>query len=84
VWLAKATGNPVLPFHLEASRHWTTRSWDRTQIPRPFATMSIAMGEPLDVARDADEAALEQARRTLEARLGALERRAMEMLKRPS
>ena len=25
VWLAKATGNPVLPFHLEASRHWTLR-----------------------------------------------------------
>ena len=23
VWLAKATGNPVLPFHLEANRHWT-------------------------------------------------------------
>jgi hypothetical protein len=42
------------------------------------------MGEPMEVARDADEAALEQARRTLEARLGALERRAMEMLKRPS
>ena len=23
VWLAKATGNPVLPFHLEANRYWT-------------------------------------------------------------
>ena len=30
VWLAKATGNPVLPFHLEASRSWTLNSWDRT------------------------------------------------------
>src|SRR5450759_4958981 len=29
VWLAKATGNPVLPFHLEASAHWTMSSWDR-------------------------------------------------------
>ena len=46
VWLAKTTGNPVLPFHLEASRHWTLRSWDRTQIPKPFATVSIAMGDP--------------------------------------
>src|ERR1700722_10708632 len=25
VWLAKATGNPVLPFHLEADRHWTMK-----------------------------------------------------------
>ena len=24
VWLAKATGYPVLPFHLEASRYWTS------------------------------------------------------------
>src|SRR6476659_2413552 len=32
VWLAKATGSPVLPFHLEASSHWSLRSWDRTQI----------------------------------------------------
>ena len=42
VWLAKATGNPVLPFHLEASRHWTLASWDRTQIPKPFATVALS------------------------------------------
>src|SRR3954465_14952006 len=44
VWLAKATGNPVLPFHLEADRHWTLNSWDRTQVPKPYATVSIAIG----------------------------------------
>src|SRR4051795_772985 len=32
VWLAKATGNPVVPFHLEADRFWPASSWDRTQI----------------------------------------------------
>ena len=73
VWLAKATGNPVLPFHLEASRHWTLRSWDRTQIPKPFSTVGIAIGEPFHVPGDADEAALESARADLDARLRALE-----------
>jgi len=82
VWLAKATGNPVLPFHLEADRFWTVRSWDRTQIPKPFATVALAVGEPLAVAADADAAALEAARRELEARLGALEARAGAMLAR--
>jgi len=77
VWLAKATGNPVVPFHLEASRHWTLRSWDRTQVPKPFATVGLAIGEPFDVAPDADDAALEAARRSLEARLAALEARAL-------
>jgi lysophospholipid acyltransferase (LPLAT)-like uncharacterized protein len=80
VWLAKATGNPVVPFHLEASRHWTLRSWDRTQIPKPFATVAIAMGEPLEVAHDADGGGLEAARCTLESRLRALEQRARELL----
>jgi lysophospholipid acyltransferase (LPLAT)-like uncharacterized protein len=80
VWLAKVTGNPVLPFHLEASRHWTLKSWDRTQIPKPFSTVSIAMGEPFHVAPDADEAAIESARRLLEHRLQALEIRAHDLL----
>jgi lysophospholipid acyltransferase (LPLAT)-like uncharacterized protein len=80
VWLSKATGHPVVPFHLEADRFWTIRSWDRTQIPKPFATVALAVGEPFVVAADADEAGLESARRELEARLAALERRAREML----
>ena len=82
VWLAKATGNPVLPFHLEADRSWTAHSWDRTQIPKPFATVAIAMGEPFDVPADADDAAIESARQALEERLRALEGRAKGLLLR--
>ena len=80
VWLAKATGNPVVPFHLEASRAWTLRSWDRTQIPKPFATVALAVGEPIDVSPDADDAAIEGARQELERRLNLLEQRALEMV----
>jgi lysophospholipid acyltransferase (LPLAT)-like uncharacterized protein len=80
VWLAKTTGNPVLPFHLEADRYWTTNSWDRTQIPKPFATVALAMGEPFDVAADAGDDGLEAARRELESRLQALETRALELV----
>src|SRR6187455_1640960 len=61
VWLSKATGHPVLPFHLEASRHWTLNSWDRTQIPKPFSTVSIVVGEPFYVSPDAGDAAIEDA-----------------------
>jgi lysophospholipid acyltransferase (LPLAT)-like uncharacterized protein len=80
VWLAKATGNPVLPFHLEASRHWTMKSWDRTQIPKPFSTVAIAIGEPFHVAPDADDDGLERARLMLEERLRVLEIRARAMI----
>jgi lysophospholipid acyltransferase (LPLAT)-like uncharacterized protein len=79
VWLAKTTGNPVLPFHLEADRYWTTNSWDRTQIPKPFATVALAVGEPLHVPADASDDGVEAARRELESRLRALEARALEL-----
>ncbi len=74
VWLAKATGHQVVPFHAEAARHWTLRSWDRTQIPKPFSRVVMAIGEPLAVAPDADALALETACRTLELRLQEAER----------
>ncbi len=80
VWLAAATGHPVLPFHLEADRYWELRSWDRTQIPRPFATVAIAMGEAIEVPADTSAEAVERARVTLETRLAALEQRASALL----
>jgi len=81
IWLARATGNPILPFHLEAASHWTANSWDRTQIPKPFATVAIAMGEPFAVPGGADDQELELARVSLERRLSALETRAAELLR---
>ena len=39
VWLAGATGHPILPFHIEADRFWTARSWDRHEVPKPFSTV---------------------------------------------
>jgi hypothetical protein len=82
LWLARTTGNPVLPFHLEASRHWSLRSWDRTQIPKPFATVALVVGEPMAVPADAADGDLERWRVELEIRLRALERRALELLGR--
>jgi len=84
VWLAMATGNPVLPFHLEASAHWTLRNWDQTQIPKPYATVALAIGEPLEVSRDAAPEALDAARLMLEQRLKSLEPRARDLLASPA
>jgi lysophospholipid acyltransferase (LPLAT)-like uncharacterized protein len=80
VWLAKLTGNPVVPFHMEASSYWSLKSWDRTQIPRPFATVALVVGAPIEVPRDADETVLEMRRAEVEESLYALERRAAALL----
>jgi lysophospholipid acyltransferase (LPLAT)-like uncharacterized protein len=82
--LAKVTGNPVLPFHLEADRHWTLNSWDRTQIPKPGSTVSLAMGAPIDVPADAGQAEVEELRVALEGSLERLERRARALLSSPT
>jgi lysophospholipid acyltransferase (LPLAT)-like uncharacterized protein len=80
VWLAKATGNPVLPFHIESDPCWTARSWDRTQVPRPWSRVAIAIGEPLDVPGDAEASEIEAKRVELEQRMQGLQTRALEML----
>jgi lysophospholipid acyltransferase (LPLAT)-like uncharacterized protein len=82
VWLARATGNPVLPFHAEASSHWSASSWDHTQVPKPFSTIAFVIGEPMRVAPPADEQGLEAARAELERRLLELEARALALLGR--
>ena len=81
LWLAKATGNPVVPFHLEANRYWTLGSWDRTQIPKPFSTVSVVVGEPFEVAADTSDADLNVACRALESRLTGLEARALALVR---
>ena len=69
VWLAKATGQPLLPFHSEAASSWTLKSWDRTQIPKPFSTVAMAIAAPIYVPRDADDRLMEEARARLVASL---------------
>jgi lysophospholipid acyltransferase (LPLAT)-like uncharacterized protein len=76
VWLAGDTGHPLLPFHLESSSAWTLRSWDRTQIPKPFSTVALVVGEPITVAGGLDRDQIDAVRATLERALGALEERA--------
>ena len=80
VWLARETGNPVLPFHCEAASYWTANSWDRTQVPKPFTTVALAIGEPLYVTGGASAAQLEESRDQVQQRLIALEDRARALL----
>lgn len=78
-WLAGASGHPILPYHIEADRYWTARGWDRTQIPKPFSTVAMAIGEPIHV-KDTEADTLSAARSELEAALQRLELRARELL----
>ncbi len=73
VWIARATGHPVVCMHAEADRAWTIGSWDRTQIPKPFSRVVMSIAPALHVAADAGDDALEAARVAVEGRLQAAE-----------
>ena len=80
VWLSKATGNPVVPFHLEAARHWSLRSWDRTQIPKPFTTIALVIRRAVHRApRGRRERRSSSIVSGLERELGAAEHRCHEL-----
>jgi hypothetical protein len=79
VFLAGATGQPILPFHIESSAAWTMNSWDRTQIPRPFARVGVAIGAPIDVA-GTDDATVARGVERLQQTLLDLELRARQII----
>ncbi|HEX8162241.1 MAG TPA: lysophospholipid acyltransferase family protein [Pyrinomonadaceae bacterium] len=74
--LAKKTGSPILPFAVVASRRYAAPSWDRLQVPLPFARARVLIAPPIRVAPDADDAALEAARDGLQRALDSLSERA--------
>jgi lysophospholipid acyltransferase (LPLAT)-like uncharacterized protein len=78
-FLAGITGNPVLPYHIEANRHWTLKSWDRTQIPKPFSRVALVIGAPIRVP-DASEEAIAAGLREVAESLTLLEGRAATLI----
>jgi lysophospholipid acyltransferase (LPLAT)-like uncharacterized protein len=76
VTLAKHSGCPVIPVGIATSRRMRLTNWDRTCINLPFGRMVMVRGEPIRVARDADDAALEAARCAVQERLAEADARA--------
>jgi lysophospholipid acyltransferase (LPLAT)-like uncharacterized protein len=50
VLLAEQTGAPIMPVSVNAPSRWELRSWDRTQLPRPFSRAKFVIGPLIHVA----------------------------------
>lgn len=72
---SRLSGVAILPISAGASRAWWVGGWDRFCIPKPFAVVRVAYGEPRLIPRHADEAELLRHARELEAELNALTER---------
>jgi lysophospholipid acyltransferase (LPLAT)-like uncharacterized protein len=73
--LAKKTGNPMMPFAVEAEKFWRLKSWDNLQIPKPFTRARLIIAEPIYVAADANDEDLENKRLELQKSLDELVKR---------
>jgi hypothetical protein len=72
VELCRMTGSAVVPVTNAARPRRLFRSWDRFQLPLPFARIVVAYGEPFVVPAGAEPGEREEFRLRLERELGAL------------
>jgi lysophospholipid acyltransferase (LPLAT)-like uncharacterized protein len=64
--LALVTGRPIVAVTFNMRWKICTKSWDRFQIPLPFARCEMVLKEPLFVPPDASESQREELRAALE------------------
>src|ERR1017187_6961891 len=79
VKLAQRSGRPIYPVAIATRRRSELDNRDRTPLTLPFGRGAVVAGRPVRVAADADDAALEAARRAVETTLNAATWRAYEI-----
>lgn len=79
VLLAQLSQRPIIPLAFAASRAWRIQ-WDRFVIPKPFARVSIVVGEPVYIPKGLDGVALQRHQLEMEERLQALHDKALNAL----
>ncbi len=54
ILLAAKANATIIPFSISLNKYWALRSWDRIQIPKPFARAIVVIGKPIFVEDDSD------------------------------
>ena len=70
--MARIGRTPMVPLACAADRAWYLDRWDEFMIPKPFARVVLAVGEPIEVARDASMEKLEDYRQQMQYATNAL------------
>jgi lysophospholipid acyltransferase (LPLAT)-like uncharacterized protein len=74
--LASLTGLPLVPVGVASSRRLALKSWDRFEVPQPFAKNLFHFGAPLRVPAQASHAQLKVLQASLQADMERLDREA--------
>lgn len=81
VLMARVAGVPMVPIGCAADRAWYLKRWDKFMVPKPFARIAIAIGEPIPVPRDIPLDSLEPVRANVQAAVMSLMRDSEQALK---
>ncbi len=54
ILLAAKANALLVPFSISLNKYWALRSWDKIQIPKPFARAMVVIGKPIEVKDDSD------------------------------
>lgn len=79
ILLSQMSQRPIIPMAFAASRAWQVQ-WDRFIIPWPCARIAVIIGEPIQIPKVLDAAALQRWQGDLQQRLGELRDRALSAL----
>ena len=66
ILMAKIAGVPIIPIGCAADRAWYLKRWDNFMIPKPFARVVIAIGNPYFIPKDAPLDGLEPHRKAVQ------------------
>ncbi len=80
ILMARIGGARLVPLACAADRAWHLNRWDNFMIPKPFARVVYAIGEPLAVPADTRLDAMEEYRQQMEDATNSLVRRSKEIL----
>ena len=76
IFLAQKCNAAIVPANMEYSSCWRFKSWDRFILPRPFSTVRVIFGVPLQIAATPNPEEFESERlRLQEAVMSLVERR---------
>ena len=69
IYLASRLQVPIYPVTVNYSSYWELKSWDRFQIPKPFAKVKLIIGEAIHIPAGLTDPEVEAWRQTVEQKL---------------
>ncbi|MBO5959618.1 MAG: lysophospholipid acyltransferase family protein [Lentisphaeria bacterium] len=72
IQLASKMGIPIVPMAVNYSSYWELKSWDRFQIPKPWAKITLVVGSEIVIPPDLSKEEFESYRQKVEDALNAI------------